>query len=85
MGFDHGIAKKRVVLMRPNIEQAAGVVNSGKRGERSAGCDEFREDVKVGFDGVTEHESVDLEESVFCVLLLEKKHTFSLYRTPKVV
>lgn len=82
MGFDHRIAKKCVVSVRPNIEQAAGVVYSGKRGNRSACPDELSEDIKVGFDGVTEHESVDLEESGFRVLLLEKKHAFSLDRTP---
>lgn len=83
MCFDHGVANKRVVSMRPYIEPAAGVVDSGERRRRS--CDELGEDGEVGFDGVTEHESVDLEESKFCVLLSEKKHTFSLYRTPKGV
>ncbi|KAL4309019.1 hypothetical protein GQ457_01G052630 [Hibiscus cannabinus] len=82
MSFDHRVAKERVVWMRPNIEQAAGVVDGGKRGKGTAGRDELSENIKVGFDGVTEHESMDLEESSFRGVLLEEKHAFFLRRTP---
>ena len=85
MGFDHGIAEKGVVLMRSNIEHAAGVASGGKRGQRSTGGDEFGKEVEVGLDGVTEHESVNLKESGYRVLSLEKKQTFSLCRTPEWV
>ncbi|OMO69583.1 hypothetical protein CCACVL1_19404 [Corchorus capsularis] len=83
MGFDHSIAEERVAFLRPIIEHTASMVNSGKRRDRSAGCDEFSKEVKVSFDGMTEHESVDLKESGSRVLTLEKKQTFSLYWTPK--
>lgn len=43
-------------------EQAAGVVGSALWVRGREGGDELCEEVKVGFEGVSEHESVDLKE-----------------------
>lgn len=42
-------------------------------GDGRAGGDEFGEQIDVGFEGVSEHESMDLEKRGYCsVALLEK-------------
>lgn len=76
--------------MGPMIKHTTGVDDSGKRviqrsqkGDGRASCNEFSEEIGVGFEGVTEHESVDLEEVGSGFGLLEKRKAFSLYWTPK--
>ena len=80
MGFDHGVAKKRIIPVGPMIKHTAGVDDPGKwvivraqKVDRRAGCNEFGEQIEVDFEGVSEHESVDLEEIGSGFGLLEKK------------
>lgn len=91
MGFDHAVTKERVVCLGPSVEHFAGVIEQSKRvlegrkGKRSAGGDELGEKIDIGFEGVSENESVDLEERGSCVCLLEKVQAFSLNGAPKLL
>lgn len=59
MAFDHGVTKERVVSVGRMIEHATSMVDVSKG---SAGCDEFCQEINIGFKCVSEHKSVDLEE-----------------------
>lgn len=75
MGSDHRIAEKCVIFIGSLIKDAAGVFDQlgGGMGDGRAGSDEFGEEIDVGFEGVSEHESMDLEKRGCCsVALLEK-------------
>jgi hypothetical protein len=79
MGFDHGVTKESVVSVGTMIEHATRVVDACKG---SAGCDEFGEEIYIGFKGVPEHKCVDLEERSKGFSLLEEVEALSLYRVP---
>lgn len=90
MGLDHGVAKKSVVLVRPVVKHPASMVDNSKwlrwgceESERSTCGDKFGENVKVGVNGVTKHESVDLQESFTRLASLKQREAFSFYWTPK--
>lgn len=44
----------------------------GEKGNGTAGCDEFGEEIDICFEGVSEHEGVYLEKRGCCFRLLEK-------------
>lgn len=90
MGFYHGVAKISVIFsVRHFIKHLAGMVDSSEcvggcndRGNGGTGCDEFGEEVEICFQGSFKHESMDLEERRFGVLVLEEREAFSLSRAP---
>lgn len=68
MGFDHGVTEERVVPVGSIIEHLTSVMDASKwvsRGQENkgtAGCDELREEINVGFKSIAEHKSMDLED-----------------------
>lgn len=80
MRFDHGVAKKSIIPVGSLIKHTAGVsdhdnlvILRGKKSDGRAGSNEFGEQIRVGFEGVSEHESVDLEQIGSGLGLLEKR------------